>query len=51
MLYLYRAKSLELCRLAGFSNRSIQALEIRVGESRSFASTLLAPGSLHGKIQ
>jgi len=39
MLYRYCRKFLEYCRLADFSNRSIQALEIRLGELRSFART------------
>jgi hypothetical protein len=41
MLYRYSGKFLEYCRLADFSNRSIQALEIRLGEFKSFARTLL----------
>jgi hypothetical protein len=39
MLYRYCRKFLGYCRLADFSNRSIQALEIRLGELRSFART------------
>jgi integrase/recombinase XerC len=39
MLYRYCKKFLEYCRLADFSNRSIQALEIRLGELGSFART------------
>jgi len=37
MLYRFCGKFLEYCRLADFSNRSIQALEIRLGELRAFA--------------
>ena len=37
MLYRYCEKFLEYCRFADFSYRSIQALEIRLGELRSFA--------------
>jgi site-specific recombinase XerD len=39
MLYRYCGKFLEYCRFADFSNRSIQALDIRLGELRSFART------------
>jgi hypothetical protein len=39
MLYRYCGRFLEYCRLADFSDRSIQALEIRLGELRSFACT------------
>jgi integrase/recombinase XerC len=39
MLYRYGRKFLEYCRLADFSNRSIQALVIRLGELTSFART------------
>jgi integrase/recombinase XerC len=39
MLYRCCGKFLEYCRLADFSNRSIQALEIRLGEVRSFVRT------------
>jgi site-specific recombinase XerD len=39
MLYRYCGKFLEYCRLADFSDRSMQALEIRLGKFRSFART------------
>jgi site-specific recombinase XerD len=39
MLYRYCGKFLEYCRLADFSDRSIQAFEIRLEELRSFART------------
>jgi hypothetical protein len=39
VLYRYCRKFLESCWLADFSNRSIQALEMRLGELRSFART------------
>jgi hypothetical protein len=47
MLYRYCGKFLEYCRLADFSDRSMQALEIRLGKFQSFARTFLAPGSIH----
>jgi hypothetical protein len=37
MLYRYCGKFLEYCRLADFSDRSIQALDIRLEEFRAFA--------------
>jgi hypothetical protein len=37
MLYRFCGKFLEYCRLADFSDRSIQALELRLGELRAFA--------------
>jgi hypothetical protein len=40
MLYRHCRKFLEYCRLADLSNRSIQALEIRLGELRAGSGTL-----------
>jgi hypothetical protein len=39
MLYRYCSKFLEHRSLANFSDRSIQDLDIRLGEFRSFART------------
>jgi hypothetical protein len=39
MLYRYCRKFLEYCRLADFSDRTIQALEIRLGDLRAFVRT------------
>jgi site-specific recombinase XerD len=39
MLYRYCRKFLKYCRFADFSDRSIQALEIRLGKFRSFVRT------------
>jgi hypothetical protein len=45
MLYRFCGKFLEYCRLADFSDRSIQALEIRLGELRcSFFQKLFPYG-------